>query len=239
VGRWIRSLRDSGQAPTLVILEVVESDWQAAERRWIAYYRDLGADLTNHTDGGEGLINPTSDTRAKLRDYRLQDWADPERREVLLAILRSPERRTRISTALRGKRKSAQHVANLPQNRKGRQLSPEHAARLRDVLREFGYRHPKGVPMSSETRASISAALKGNQHTLGRRLSAEERERRSRSQKGRPKSPEHREKIRIAALRRWARARGELEASDERISHVQDQANFSGKSDSWHEHGSQ
>lgn len=54
IGNWVRSLLNKGQKPILNILEKVdESVWQEAERKWIKYYRDLGNDLTNFTDGGD------------------------------------------------------------------------------------------------------------------------------------------------------------------------------------------
>lgn len=54
-GHWIRKLLNAGQEPEMVILErVSEDDWQYAERKWIAFYRDAGFDLVNGDNGGWG-----------------------------------------------------------------------------------------------------------------------------------------------------------------------------------------
>ena len=116
--RWILVLKRLSLVPELHVLEVVaDSEWKAAERKWIKYWRSLGADLTNHTDGGEGLQNATADTRAKLAEIRRKAWArtSPEERE---ARMRDPERRRRISEALRGR--PAPWTRRLPQNQPGR-----------------------------------------------------------------------------------------------------------------------
>lgn len=206
--RWIQSLKRKGLKPSTVVLEEVSSDmWEDAEIRWIAHYRSLGCDLCNHTDGGDGLNNPTEDTRRKIGAWQRAEWDDPVKRERRMSIMQSPERRAKISAAHTGKKKSAQHVANLPQNQAGRKLSPEHAEKSRLALREHGYRHPKGIPMTDEVKTKISEALRGNSHTLGRVMPDAEKQQRSDALKGKPKTPEHREKLRVAALTRWQKAR--------------------------------
>lgn len=69
---WIRALDKRGLRPTISILERIEAggDWQAAERKWIAYFRSLGVSLLNGTDGGEGVsgpaCKPSAETRARM-----------------------------------------------------------------------------------------------------------------------------------------------------------------------------
>jgi len=204
--RWIRALRAQNLVPHLLVLESVTADnWQSAERRWIAHYRGQGVDLTNHTSGGEGLQNATEDTRAKLRRCRELEWSDPQRRTELLAIMRLPDRRAKISAALSGMRKTADHVAKLPQNRKGRTMS----ASQREAIRrsQIGRRH------RPDTIEKLRELNRGNHHGAGNRSrkgqvqSAAERNKKSAALKGRAKTMEHREKIRQGALRRWARDR--------------------------------
>lgn len=63
---WIRSLLSKGCTPVLEVLdEVSESEWQLWECEWIRLYRALGFDLTNGTEGGDGLV-ATPDVRAKI-----------------------------------------------------------------------------------------------------------------------------------------------------------------------------
>lgn len=51
---WIRSLLKRGLKPGIEIIdEVPESEWPSWEAAYIQFFKELGADLTNSTDGGE------------------------------------------------------------------------------------------------------------------------------------------------------------------------------------------
>lgn len=69
---WIRNLLGVGKKPELIFLESVrDSDWEDAECRWIAYYRNIPnyPTLTNGTSGGDGVdkgTSPSEETRKKL-----------------------------------------------------------------------------------------------------------------------------------------------------------------------------
>lgn len=79
---WISGLLRQGYEPEMMELEKVVSDWEEAERFWIANMRFLGADLTNMTVGGGGDNRsiPSDDVRAKIsRAARLQ-FSTPEAR---------------------------------------------------------------------------------------------------------------------------------------------------------------
>lgn len=52
---WLRGLIDGGFKPVMHVIEEGITDWDDAERFWIAYFRSIGADLTNGTDGGHVL----------------------------------------------------------------------------------------------------------------------------------------------------------------------------------------
>lgn len=65
--RWLRKLKENGLKPDLVILEEVpKSEWQIHEKKWIKYYKESGYPLTNSTDGGDGMSNPSKETRLKI-----------------------------------------------------------------------------------------------------------------------------------------------------------------------------
>jgi hypothetical protein len=66
--KWVRKLLRKDVRPAYKVLEITTAeDWKQRERYWIAFYRKLhGKRLTNSTDGGEGLINPTNDVRKKI-----------------------------------------------------------------------------------------------------------------------------------------------------------------------------
>lgn len=107
---WLRSLVNQGLVPDVVILEEVDEDqWQERERAWIAHYRDAGFDLTNGTDGGDGVHNPS--VWARLRNGLA-------RRGRQMA----EEQRTKISARLRGRSFTDEHRSNLSKAATGRQL---------------------------------------------------------------------------------------------------------------------
>src|ERR1039458_7395350 len=51
--KWIRSLLESGNSPAMEIVERDCADIIAAERSWIARYREAGARRTICSDGGD------------------------------------------------------------------------------------------------------------------------------------------------------------------------------------------
>ena len=63
------------------------------------------------------------------------------------------------------------------------------------MLRPDRARSGNTQPRSPEFKSAMSERLRGNQHTLGLRHTDEAREKMSKAQAGRPKSPEHRQNI--------------------------------------------
>lgn len=60
---WIRSLLSRDLRPLLVVLQKCADDkWAQAERAWIVTFRMIGANITNTSDGGEGVLDPTPET---------------------------------------------------------------------------------------------------------------------------------------------------------------------------------
>lgn len=213
--RWVRALQREGRVPEVLILETGAGDWQGAEVKWIAYFRAAGCDLTNATSGGEGLHNPTEETRERIGANQRAIWDDPVRREQRLAMYATVEWREAVGASLRGKAKTAAHVAALPQNRSDYPWSDEVRAARRACLIQHaqakGWAAPRTQAQVDHLR-SMSESNRGKPGwARGRVLSDAERRVRSVAQVGRPKSEEHKEKIRQAALRRWARVRSEKE----------------------------
>lgn len=66
---WLKHLAAQSKKPrSKIIEECNEGNWQDRERYWIAYFRKEGFDLTNLTDGGDGVLGYvcTPEHRAKL-----------------------------------------------------------------------------------------------------------------------------------------------------------------------------
>lgn len=81
---WIRLLMARGLKPILEILqEVPKTEWQLWERAWIKASRKIGMDLTNATDGGEGLSNPSPSTREKMSAAKIGRSPSEETRKKM------------------------------------------------------------------------------------------------------------------------------------------------------------
>lgn len=53
---WIKALKDKGLKPILEVIEEVSIDlWKGREKFWIKFYKQEGHNLTNYTQGGDGL----------------------------------------------------------------------------------------------------------------------------------------------------------------------------------------
>ena len=146
--RWLESLWKQGLSPIVKELETVTNEkWEEAEIRWIAFYRELGCDLCNHTTGGEGLSNASEETRRKLSVIQKGRLSDP----VYRAKIYTPERSAKISKSLTGKPKTPEHVRKLPQNQPKVKPLPEVKIR----------KSTKGRKISEGEKLSRSLSLKG------------------------------------------------------------------------------
>jgi len=162
-GNWLRGLVAAGlrygvrvleKLPAVAALPPTErrDAMDAAERRWIAHGRAEGWPLTNLTDGGDGGFFPT------------------------------PEHRERLSRAMKGRKLSPEHLANLRANHARGPLSEEHKAKIRESCNR-----PEAIARMSEA----------NQ---GRKRTPEHQAKLTASQKGRGPSPEAHAKA-VAALK--------------------------------------
>lgn len=82
---WIQSLKARGIEPVLTILERLhpDDDWRQREKEWIAELRSVGWNLTNNTDGGDGVSGLPEATRARMRQTWLGRKHRPETIEKL------------------------------------------------------------------------------------------------------------------------------------------------------------
>jgi len=155
-----------GLRPSLELLrEVPVEEWEYWERTFINWYRALGWRVVNVTDGGEGLTNPSDETRAKCGQGFKGRQHTVEARAAIGAAFRgkplSSEHRAKISAyrqrekATGKKRKlSAAHRAAIGNGQRGKRLSESQKERLRGNKYALGFRH------TAKARAAISAASK-------------------------------------------------------------------------------
>ena len=129
--RWIRSING---LIDFVELEWVMpgGDWIEAERRWISYYRDQNARLTNVTGGGEGCYSPTQEYRDRISARTMGN-------QYAKGYRHTPEAIQKISDANRGKGKALGHRHDEATKKKigdasrGKINSPETIGKMKDA----------------------------------------------------------------------------------------------------------
>jgi hypothetical protein len=194
VHRWLRKLSSQGTAPQVIVIEQTED--RLRECYWISYYREQGIKLLNCTDGGDGLWNPSEETRRRLSESHKGQKPTEEHKAKLSAFFKgkpiSEETKRKIGQSNKGKPRSAELRAVLSARNMGKKLSPESIAKAEATRRENIARGYVRKPVSAETRAKISATQ------VGRKLSEETKAKLSAIHKrrpGRPHSPETRGKL--------------------------------------------
>lgn len=199
---WIQSLQRKGLKPELFIIEEVSNDiWKREERFWIAYFKSIGADLTNATDGGDGVLGLrfSPESRLKVSKNNLGRKASPETRRKLSEAHRG-ERHWSFGKHLSQETRLKQRKAKL-----GKHLSEAHVAHLREAA----------LHMSDETKRKIGEKSKGNKYRIGTHMSAEARKKISASNIGKHhgldpkifKSAEYRKKMSDSIRAWWAKRR--------------------------------
>lgn len=161
--RWIASLIDRGLKPVMVEVDAgVGRAWADAERRWIAHYRTAGADLTNHTDGGEGTPGRYHTDKAKAAMSAKRKGVKPHPNAIAATVALatgrkdSPEKIQARMAAVRGVPKSPEHRKKLAAALRGRKATLE--SRANQSSAQKGLKHGS---MSDEQKAKISAAKRG------------------------------------------------------------------------------
>lgn len=197
--RWIRGLLAAGLDYQVITLAPSSRERLVGDEQWwIAYARASGWPLTNSTDGGEGLLNPTEETRARMRAARVGLKIGPP----------SKETRDKIGAANRGKTPSAELRALWSLQRTGSTHTAEARAKIAAASR--------GRRMSDKARAAL-AKLNANRIVseetreklriakLGYVPSAEARRKNGDSHRGTKRSEETKARMREAWIRRRER----------------------------------
>lgn len=132
-----------------------EEDAFQLEIERIAFYGMKN--LTNMTSGGDGLKNPTDETRKKISDAHKKRFEDPKERQKMSLIKKgtkaSEETKAKISFAGKLRRATPETKLNMSIAAKKRGIS--HDTRLKINAARIGSHR------SEETKKSISEKLKG------------------------------------------------------------------------------
>ncbi len=146
---WVEALLKNGLTPEILVLEQFESSADVNDRLndaevfWIAYFRYIGARLTNMTTGGG---HPVVCEESRIK----QSMARKGRK-------RSPEARANISAGKKGKKFSPTHVENMSRSRLGKKRSQEEKDKISASM--------KGMQKTEEHLRNLAVAAKTRKYT--------------------------------------------------------------------------
>lgn len=143
-GHWILLLKSLGLVPIIRLVTEVEGDGAQEEIAQIRAHR-ASHNLTNGTDGGEGLLNPTPEVRAKM------SYAAKTR-------VVSAETRRKQSQVRRGMKRGPESIARMREAQKGKYVSPEHIAYM--ISRRGPPYYWEGKKLPEEVRKKMSKGKK-------------------------------------------------------------------------------
>lgn len=147
---WLKALLAKNERPSVQVLQVLGcvKDLTPAERYWISFFKAQGCRLVNDTSGGEGLRNPSPETRARMsasmkgrpssrKGVKVSEETKEKLRQANLGKRASAETRAKISKAHIGK--PCVNPEALRAGRLGWKASPEQRENMRKAaqLREF------------------------------------------------------------------------------------------------------
>lgn len=186
------------------------------EKGLIKCLRRMNVALTNQTDGGEGLSNPSDETRSKIRSALTGHGVSAESRAKMrraqlgkkateatraknraasIGRRHTDEARAKISSAHKGRKHTTAARANMAKAQLGSVKPDAFKAKMHMVL--LGNQRRNGTKHSEATRAKMSASH------LGHSVSVETRIKIGKSNTGKvraPVKPETRKKLSVAAL---------------------------------------
>ena len=140
----------SGMEVRMVATGLTEDEAFSLEVERIAFWREIGIDLANRTNGGDGVsgLKMSDEAKAKMSAAKIGKKQDPD------AVVR------RISSLI-GRKQPRHAVEICAEKRRGKALSEEHKAKLSTAH--------MGKIVSNEARAALSAANKGKPWSEKRR----------------------------------------------------------------------
>ena len=171
------------------------------EKAYIAKFNTVQPNGYNFTEGGDGLLNPSPETRRKMSEAQKgKTLSEEHRRKISRSNKGSPG-------PWKGKKRSEATRRKMSEAQKGKSLSKEHRRKLSEANK--GKKNWKGRKHTEEARRKLSEARKGkslseehrrklSEAKLGNTLSEATRRKLSEAQKGKTFSEEHRRNISAA-----------------------------------------
>jgi len=141
---WIKKMIKEEKEIILNIIDSAKDDEiKKLEKYYIKKYRDDGYNLTNSTDGGDGLINPTPEVRERMSKNNPRLGLNKGRKL-------SEELKKRLSDANKGKTVSEETRRKLSIANAGKIISEEHKKILSEKMK--GNKNSQGRILSKKNR---------------------------------------------------------------------------------------
>lgn len=126
--RWLKTLLSESLKPIMEEIEEIDvSNWELREKYWIAFYKEKGCDLCNHTEGGYGISSCSEETKNKLRENNkrnIEKYRTPEFRAKISLLsknmVRTEEHSRKISESKKGVKRSKETIDKISAARKGK-----------------------------------------------------------------------------------------------------------------------
>lgn len=145
---WIRAVLKDGHKPEIVDLETVPgSQWEEAEQFWIAYWKYIGADLTNLSIGGGGSLG-----------YVIPQHVREKMSKSHTGLIHSPEHCAAVGAALKGKIPPPHVYEALRKAISGKPLTDETKKKLSAALKNRIVTEETRKKMSNWQRGKIISA---------------------------------------------------------------------------------
>jgi hypothetical protein len=197
---WMRSLLAADIEPEIFLLEEVsEVEADEAEQFWIAYFKSLGANLVNGTEGGGGARGYKHDPASvERRSAKQRGWKFTEEHRQRMSEARKAYFANGGVSPTKGKKMSPETRRKISESRSGvvPDIAPErwaeiqakrwatrrangtdkHSKETKQRLSELHRGKPtamKGKKHSVEARAKMSAAKRGKSWTQAQRAARE------------------------------------------------------------------
>jgi len=116
---WIQELLSLGMMPKQQTIEIVPPNisWQEREIYWISYYKRCSANLVNCTDGGDGVLNLSGESKERM----LKTWKGRKHK---------PESLIKIGLASKGRKHNDKWKKDMKQWIKKREFTKEYRDKL-------------------------------------------------------------------------------------------------------------
>ena len=149
------SREGSGMEVRMVATGLSENEAFSLEIERISFWRELGIDLANHTNGGDGISGLKMSLEAKAKMSAAKKGKPGN--VTMLGRKHSDETKAKMSAAHKGVKKSPDHAAKVGLRHKGKIASLETRAKLSAAK--------TGISPSEETRNKLSLSNKGQKRS--------------------------------------------------------------------------